>query len=233
MTQNEDKNSNIGREITKSGEKENAETNRKKSANKEIVGRGEEGLKGEGVENGRENVGNRKRKKGEEDEDNNGGKCKETRKEDIKEEAELEKEDYLRKQQETHGDGNGVRDGKGEKTRRENKNQGSQGFKNNEQEDRRAGRMTGTEDLGNESTTDRANVEGHRKKNISDPNLRSSAEGAGNPSVITVVNQQVPVSKEKEHLDKQNTQTSNKTGEHSDNSSDSQAKKVLIIYIFI
>lgn len=93
--------------------------------------------------------------------------------------------------------------------------------------------MTGTEDLGNESTTDRANVEGHRKKNISDPNLRSSAEGAGNPSVITVVNQQVPVSKEKEHLDKQNTQTSNKTGEHSDNSSDSQAKKVLIIYIFI
>lgn len=73
------------------------EINRKKSVNKEIVGSGEEGFKGEGVENGRENVGNRKRKKGEEDEDNNGGKCKEIRKEDIKEEVELEKEDNLRK----------------------------------------------------------------------------------------------------------------------------------------
>lgn len=63
MTQNEDKNSNIGREITKSGEKENAETNRKKSANKEIVGSGEEGLKGEGVENGRKKCWKQKKEK--------------------------------------------------------------------------------------------------------------------------------------------------------------------------
>lgn len=220
VTQNDDNQSNISRRTSENGNKEKAETNRKESGNKEIVGRGEEGLKGGGVEKGRENIGNRKRKKGEEDEDNNGGKSKETRKENNKEESELEKEN-LRKQQETHGGGDG-KDGMGgsrEETRRENENHGGQGDKNNKKEENRgAGRMTGTEALGNESYKDRANEEEHRGKTISDPKLRSSAEGSTNPSDITIVNQEFPVSKEKEHPDEQNT--------HSDNSNDSQTKKV-------
>lgn len=236
VTQNDDNQSNISRRTSENGDiKEKAETNRKESGNKEIVGRGEEGLKGGGVEKGRENIGNRKRKKGEEDEDNNGGKSKETKKEDIKEEAELEKEENLRKQQETHGggDGKGGRGGSREETTRENENHGSQGDKNSKKEEvREAGRMTGTEDSGNESNRDRENEEKHRQRTISDPKLRSSA-GPTNPSDITIVNQEFPVSKEKDNPDKQNTQTSNKTGEHSDNSNNSQTKKVSIIYIFI
>lgn len=46
----------------------------------------------------------------------------------------------------------------------------------------------GMEDLGNESIIDRVNVEGYRKKNIFDLNLRFFVEGVGNLSVIIVVN---------------------------------------------
>lgn len=125
VTQNNDNQSNISRETTESAQKRNAETNIKVGENKNIFGKGEEGreVKKEG-----EDIGNRKRKKGEEDEENNRGKSKETKKEDTKEEGKIEKDEKLRKQQETHGgDGNERRGGSREETR-ENENQVSQFF---------------------------------------------------------------------------------------------------------
>lgn len=128
VTQNNDNQSNISRETTESAQKRNAETNIKVGENKNIFGKGEEGLTGREVKKEGEDIGNRKRKKGEEDEENNRGKSKETKKEDTKEEGKIEKDEKLRKLQETHGgDGNERRGGSREETR-ENENQVSQFF---------------------------------------------------------------------------------------------------------
>lgn len=194
VTQNNDNQSNISRETTESAQKGNAETNIKERENKEIFGKGEEGLTGGEVKKEGEDIGNRKRKKGEEDEENNRGKSKETRKEDTKDEGKIEKDEKSRKQQETHGgDGNERRGGSREKTRRENENEVSQGDEIKKEEDRGVGEIMGTGDLGYGGYRERTEG-GHGKRTIFDSNFRSSAEGANNPSENTIENKEFPVS---------------------------------------
>lgn len=201
VAQNDGYSPNIGTEKTDRGEKDKTDNgnNREDVEVKDknsVEDLGKEG--GGGVRDERKDNGNRKRKKEEEDE-GGGLRSKEVRKENVADTE--EKEDQI-SERVGKGDGDGNRAGKEDGvTGRENRGEVGNGKNRGEGEDE----------------------EGRPR---SDPLLRSSANGSTSTSDPLVAIPKNTVQNDKNQRNEQNAHTSQKTGQHTDNSTANKKEEV-------
>lgn len=247
VAQNDGHSPNVGAETTDRGEKEknDNEKNREDGAVKDtnsVEDFGKEG--GGGVKDEKRDNGNRKRKQEEED-DGEGLRSKEVRKENV---ADTEEKEDIKDGEEKNKKGIGQKKNIKERKTEEGKNEdGSRGEPGQEKEDQinervgksdgdgnRAGKedgLAGREkrgEVGNGKNRDEGEGEEGRPK--SDPLLRSSANGSTSTSDPLVAIPKNNVQKDKNQKNEQNGHTSQKTGQHTNDSTANKTKEVLIFF---
>lgn len=216
LAQNEGHSPNVDTETTERGEKDqndNGKTTedggvKEKDSVEDLRKEG-----GEGVRDERRDDGNRKRKKEEEDE-GGGLRSKEIRKENVDDtEEKRDMKDGEECNRENTGHDEKIKERKTEEDGEEN---GSRGETGQEMEDQRSVR----EEKGDGENRDEG--EDEEGKSRSDPLLRSSASGSTSTSDPLVAIPKNTVQEDKNQKNGENAPTSQKTGQHTD---DSTAKK--------
>lgn len=245
VAQNEGYSPNVDTETTDRGEKDkndNGKTTKDDGVNdKDSV----EDLRregGEGVRDERRDDGNRKRKKEEEDE-GGGLRSKEIRKENVDDtEKKGDMEDGEEGKREDTGHKEKIKERKTEEGGKEN---GSRGETGQEKEDQRSVRVGKGDGDGNR-TEKEDNVAGREKQEVgngknkgedeegrsrSDPLLRSSANGSTSTSDPLVAIPKNTVQEDKNQKNEENASTSQKTGQHIDDSTAKKTKEVKFLFL--
>lgn len=222
LAQNDSHSPNVDTETTERGEKDQNDTG-KTTEDGGVKGKDSvEDLRkegGEGVRDERRDDGNRKRKKEEEDE-GGGLRSKEIRKENVDDTEEKRdmKDGEERKEDGSRGDpGQEIEEQITDRVRTGD-GVGNQAGK----EDGVAGREK--REVGNEKNRDEGEDEEGRPR--SDPLLISSANGSTSTSDPLVAIPKNTVQKDKNQKNEQNTPTSSKTGQHTDDSTANKKKEV-------
>uniref|UniRef100_K1RKF6 Uncharacterized protein n=1 Tax=Magallana gigas TaxID=29159 RepID=K1RKF6_MAGGI len=223
LAQNDSHSPNVDTETTERGEKDQNDTG-KTTEDGGVKGKDSvEDLRkegGEGVRDERRDDGNRKRKKEEEDE-GGGLRSKEIRKENVDDTEEKRdmKDGEERKEDGSRGDpGQEIEEQITDRVRTGD-GVGNQAGK----EDGVAGREK--REVGNEKNRDEGEDEEGRPR--SDPLLISSANGSTSTSDPLVAIPKNTVQKDKNQKNEQNTPTSSKTGQHTDDSTANKKKETV------